>query len=174
MALLEKITLMTKVGGGSASTIESNKKVNLAPIPARFEAGTPNTEGILGFGAAIDFLEQIGMKNIIQKEHELKQYFDKKIIDVKNIDYVSKEAKFPICSFNINGVNPQDLANYLGKAGIIVRGGLACAKLSYKITKNTVGYVRASFYFYNDFKDIDVLINALKKFDKKNIADAIL
>jgi cysteine desulfurase/selenocysteine lyase len=154
-------------GGGMVSTVENNGKINLAPPPERFEAGTPNTEAILGFGAAIDFLKKIGMNNINNHEIELKKYIDQQFKHIKNIEYVTKDNIYPIVSFNIKGVNPQDLANYLGTNKIIVRGGMACVKMQGMFSNNPNGYVRASFYLYNDKKDVDRLVTVLKNFDQK-------
>jgi cysteine desulfurase/selenocysteine lyase len=106
------------------------------------------------------------MDNIYQHELSLKKYFDKRIEDVKNIEYVSYNSDLPVCSFNIKGVNPQDLSHYLGNNKIIVRGGVACVKMQEKFTQNKIGYVRASLYLYNDKTDIDRLINTLKKFKR--------
>jgi cysteine desulfurase/selenocysteine lyase len=130
------------------------------------KSGTPNNEGILGFGSALAFLSKIGLNNIYQHELELKKYFDKRIKEVKNIEYAPAGSDLPVCSFNITGVNPQDLSNYLGSKKIVVRGGMACVKMQEKFTHNKTGYVRASMYLYNDKKDIDVLISALKQFKK--------
>jgi cysteine desulfurase/selenocysteine lyase len=134
-----------------------------APIPERLEGGTPNVEGILGFSKAIDFLRKIGMNNITKHEKELKKYIDSKLSTIPNLDYPSYGTDFPICSFNIKGVSPQDLANYLGNKKIIVRGGMSCVKMVGKFG-SIQGYVRASFYLYNDKKDVDKLITALKSY----------
>jgi cysteine desulfurase/selenocysteine lyase len=173
MKYLEKMNPL-KLGGGTVSSIDSDYCVNLAPIPERFEAGTPNTEGIIGSLAAIKFIKKIGIKNIEQHELELKRYFDKKIKSIPNIIYMNEKAHFPIIALNYTNINPQDLANYFGKNKIVVRGGMSCAKLSYKITDNNVGYVRISLYFYNDFSDIDRIISVLKKFKPKDIVKNII
>jgi cysteine desulfurase/selenocysteine lyase len=164
-SILNKFTSI-KIGGGSVSTVE-NDKINFSPIPERLEPGTPNVEGIIGFNSAINFIKKIGIKNIIKHEKELKKYIDQKIIKIKNIDYPSYGTDFPICSFNIKGVSPQDLANYLGNKKIIVRGGMSCVKMISKFASPS-GYVRASFYLYNTKKDIDKLIYELKKYKPGN------
>jgi cysteine desulfurase/selenocysteine lyase len=164
---LEKMIPM-KIGGGGISTIE-NEKINYSPLPNRLESGTPNCEGIIGFGAAIDFINKIGIENIEKHDKELKEYFDLKISRIENIEYASRNSSAPVCSFNFKDVNPQDVSHYLGRKHIITRGGLACAKMSYKITNNKAGFVRASFYLYNEKKDINILIKALSKFTKEDI-----
>jgi cysteine desulfurase/selenocysteine lyase len=170
---LNKLTPL-KIGGGGVSTVAlDGASYNLAPLPGRLESGTPNTAGIIGFGAAIDFLNSVGMKNIDTYEKELKKYFDKRIKEVKNIEYVSQTGLYPVCSFNVRDIISQDLANYLGRNKIIARSGLSCAKLSYEITSNKSGYVRVSLYFYNTTKDIDRIISVLKKFKKSDVVDNI-
>jgi cysteine desulfurase/selenocysteine lyase len=161
--LLNKF-IPSKIGGGAVSTVEDSK-INLAPLPERLESGTPNAEGIIGFDAAINFIKKVGINKIIKHEIELKKYIDKKMKTIKNIDYPSYGTKFPICSFNINNVSPQDLANYLGSKKIIVRGGMSCVKTLGKFASPS-GYVRASFYLYNTKKDVDTLIDALKSYKK--------
>jgi cysteine desulfurase/selenocysteine lyase len=173
MKHLEKMTPM-RLGGGTVSSVEKNLKINYSPIPHRFEGGTPNTEGILATYSAIKFLQKIGMENVEKHEIELKKYFDKKIKDIKNIDYASKDSLFPVIALNYKGINPQDFANYFGKNKIIVRGGTACVKLAYMFTGNKSGYVRISLYIYNDFSDIDKIINVIKKFKPSKILEKII
>ncbi|MCF0125637.1 MAG: aminotransferase class V-fold PLP-dependent enzyme [Clostridia bacterium] len=100
-----------------------------------------------------------------QHELELKKYADKKFSELKNIEYYSKPGKFPILFFNLKGLNSQDLAAYLSHKGFIVRSGVSCVKMSPVITK-IEGAVRASLYVYNTRKDIDKLVDALKKYKK--------
>jgi cysteine desulfurase/selenocysteine lyase len=98
-------------------------------------------------------------------KHELalKQYINQEFAKIKNLEYINPDAIYPIVLFNIKGVSAQDLAGYLGHKKIIVRAGLACAKLSHYIT-DVDAAVRASFYIYNDTKDVDRLVKALKNF----------
>ncbi|GMO13484.1 MAG: aminotransferase class V-fold PLP-dependent enzyme [Mycoplasmoidaceae bacterium] len=161
--LLEKFTPI-KFGGGTISLIK-NMEPQFAPIPDRLEGGTPNVEGILGFAKAIEFIKKIGIKNIIKHEKTLKMYIDEQFTSIPNLIYPSKGTPYPICSIGIKRVSPQDLANYLGNNKIIVRGGMACVKMVGKFADPN-GYVRASFYLYNDKNDVDKLVKVLKAYKR--------
>ncbi len=153
-------------GGGMNSIIDADScSYTYASGPNKFEGGSPNTAGIIGFNAAIKYLNKLGWKNILKHAIALKKYINKRFSEIKNIKYYNKKTIFPIVYFNINGVSAQDLANYLGIKNIIVRSGLSCAKCSYLITKIDAA-VRASFYIYNTKQDVDLLVNALKKYKK--------
>ena len=139
----------------------------------KFEGGTPNTAGIIGFGEAIKYLNKIGWNNIKNHGLELKEYFNKKSSSIKNFEYYTKDSKTPILFFNIKGVSSQDLANYLGHNKIIVRAGLSCAKASNIPTKINEA-VRASLYLYNTKEDIDYLVEVLKKYKKGAELDNVI
>jgi cysteine desulfurase/selenocysteine lyase len=163
----------TKLGGGMNSIVEPTK-FNFAPLPDKYEGGSPNCAGILGFGAAIKFLNEIDMIEVSIHEKKLKQYINQQFKTIKDLEYYSENFDYPICAFNIKGVHPQDLANYLGNNKIIVRGGVSCAKLQKYVTGVEAGFVRATFYLYSTKEDVDVLVSALKKFDRTKILDNIL
>jgi cysteine desulfurase/selenocysteine lyase len=141
--LLNKIC-PNKLGGGMNDEVDENK-YTFAPIPEKFEGGTPNIAGIIGSKAAIDFINKIGFANIKKNDIMLKNYLNKQMESIKNIDYVSENSPFAMCSFNIKNIYPQDLAVYLNKHKIIVRSGVSCVKLQHKLTCEPGGYVRASF-----------------------------
>jgi cysteine desulfurase/selenocysteine lyase len=140
-------------------------RYTLAAGSNKFEAGTPNTAGILSWATAVDYLNAYGWDKMQAYEFELKRYMNQEFRKLKNIEYINPYAKYPIAVFNIKGVHPQDAASYLAQKKIIVRSGLSCAKLSPKIT-GVDGAVRASFYIYNDKKDVDTLVKALKTYKK--------
>jgi cysteine desulfurase/selenocysteine lyase len=110
---------------------------------------------------------------MLNYEMELKRYINQEFRKLKNVEYVNEYAKYPIVVFNIKGVHPQDTANYLAQKKIIVRSGLSCAKLSPKIT-GADGMVRASFYIYNDKKDVDALVKALRTYKKGSELDNVI
>lgn len=153
-----------RLGGGMNAIVDDNSWT-YANIPDKFEGGTTNMAGIFGLGAAIDYLNKLGWKNIEAYEYQLKKYANEKLSSIKNLEFVNKFSKLPILFFNIIGCSSQDLANYLGSKKIIVRAGLSCAKLSYKNTKVNQA-VRASLYIYNTKKDIDTLVKVLKEYKK--------
>jgi len=154
-----------RLGGGMNVTMDEKGYIP-HDGPSKFEGGTPHTEGIIGTDVAIKFLLNIGYKNIQKKLISLKKYFDKKIKEVNDIIYPNVGYKYPIIAFNIKGCNPQDIACYLGSKKIIVRGGLSCVKLMHMINDNKAGFVRVSLSFYNDYSDIDKIIQVLKTFKR--------
>lgn len=148
-------------GGGDNARFDMCGNVAYLEPPAKFEAGTMNLAGIYGFGAAIDYLENIGMDNIEEYEKELHKYAISKLKTIPNIIIYNENANTGIITLNIKGVFAQDEASYLNSRGICVRSGEHCAKLLRDFLK-VVGTLRVSFYFYNTKEDIDQLYNALK------------
>lgn len=163
-----------KLGGGMNALVKpKTNEFTFASGVDKFEGGTPNTAGIIGFGEAIKYLNKIGWDNIKSHGLELKEYFNKKSSSIKNFEYYTKDSETPILFFNIKGVSSQDLANYLGHNKIIVRAGLSCAKASNISTKINEA-VRASLYLYNTKEDIDYLVEVLKKYKKGAELDNVI
>lgn len=137
-------------------------------LPGKFEAGTPDIAGIVSLGTAIEYLEKVGMKNIQKTEKKLTDYALEKL---KLIDglviYGPKnlEGRSGVISFTLGGIHAHDVAQVLGDMGICVRAGHHCAMPLHK-RLGIVASVRASFYLYNDEKDIDRLITGLQKVRK--------
>ncbi len=157
--ILEKMdTFLT--GGGMNSKFYHNGEMKPLPAPLKFEAGTINIEGILGFAKAIDYLENIGMDNINKYETELREYAIKKLEKVPNIIIYNKNAESGIITFNIKGVFAQDEATLLNSKGLALRSGQHCAKVLNDFLK-TPATVRCSLYFYNTKEDINALYEAL-------------
>ena len=133
--------------------------------PERFEAGTANFAGAVALAIAIDYLEKIGMNKISEHEKELTKYALEKLLKIKNtIVYGPKDAdlRSGVISFNIKGAHPHDVAQILDSEGIAIRSGHACAMpLLQRLGVESV--CRASFYIYNDKKDVDKLIVGLEK-----------
>ncbi|PWF95418.1 putative cysteine desulfurase [Spiroplasma poulsonii] len=152
------------VGGGMNARIEGNgSDYLLKGLPDRLEAGSPNIADIFGFGAAIDFVNRLTLKEIISYTHQLKQYaleqFNQKLKD-KVIIY-NADAKAGTLVFNVKDVFCQDVATHIGSRNkITVRSGDHCARLIGEIIpdKNTI---RVSFSIYNSYEDIDLLVTAL-------------
>jgi len=150
-------------GGGEMIATVTFEKTTYADLPHKFEAGTPNICGGIAFGAALDYMNTIGIEKIAAYEEELLHYATKKLLEIDGMEIfgVSKE-KTAVISFNINGMHPYDIGTILDKLGIAVRTGHHCAQPImdfYKIP----GTVRASFSFYNTKEEIDVFIKAVVK-----------
>lgn len=154
-----------KMGGGMNESFDNENAIYLKELPFRLEAGTPNIAGVIGLGAAIDYLMKIGMDNIYYHEMTLKKYLVEKLSTIKHIDIINEECDSGILAFNVDGLFPQDVAIYLDKYNICVRAGNHCAK----ILKKSIGVrntVRISLYFYNTKEEIDALVELLKDRDK--------
>ena len=152
-------------GGGMNAFFDSLGNVGYKELPERLEAGTQNIAGILGFGKAIDYINEVGIDNIHKYEVELKKYMVDKMSTLKNVTIYNKDIENGIVTFNVDGVFAQDVAAYLNKKGICVRVGNHCAKILSEVlgVKNTC---RASVYFYNTKEEVDKLVEAL---DNDNI-----
>lgn len=153
------------VGGGMNNDFESNMTYRYKELPYRLEAGTPNIEGVIGLGSAIDYINSIGINNIENYVSNLRSYAIDKLSKLKNIDIYNKDIKSSTIIFNVRGVHSQDTSTYLNKHGICVRAGNHCAK----ILKDEIGVTntcRISLYFYNTKEDIDKLAEVL---DNDNI-----
>jgi cysteine desulfurase/selenocysteine lyase len=150
-------------GGGEMIATVSFEKTTYADLPHKFEAGTPNIEGGIVLGTAIDYLNEIGFDNIAQYEHELLDYATEKLLQIEGVKiYGTATAKTSVISFNIGNIHPYDIGTIIDKLGIAVRTGHHCAQPImdfYKIP----GTIRASFAFYNTKEEIDFMIDALKK-----------
>ncbi len=164
--LLEKMPPML-VGGGMNSRFQSVGTVQLKHAPIKFEAGTPNIEGVIGMGAAAEYLMAIGMDNIHAYEVELRNYFKNQILKLDNIELLNKDNEGAPITFNGKGVFAQDGAAYLATRGIAVRSGNHCAKLLHEII-GTDGTIRAALNFYNTKEEVDRFIEAAKDISVEN------
>ena len=168
--LLDKM-MPVNYGGGMNAIFTSDGYVELREIPTRFEAGTPNIEGVLGLGASIDYINNIGIDNISKYEYELKKYLLDRLEEIDNVEVYNKNSEGSIIAFNIKDVFAQDAAVYLDKYNICVRAGNHCAKILDNVF-NVSNTVRISLSFYNNKEEIDLLINVLK--NSENIWKEIL
>ncbi|HEY9184211.1 MAG TPA: cysteine desulfurase [Salegentibacter sp.] len=150
-------------GGGEMIASVSFEKTTYADLPHKFEAGTPNICGGIAFGAAVDYMNSIGLKKIAAYEQELLEYATGKLLEIEGMKiYGTSREKTAVISFNIEGLHPYDIGTLLDKMGIAVRTGHHCAQPImdfYKIP----GTVRASFSFYNTKEEIDRFIAGVKK-----------
>ena len=149
-------------GGEMISTVTFNK-TEYADLPHKFEAGTPNIAGCIAFGAAIDYINSIGLDRINSYENRLLQYATEKLNGIENVKiYGESASKTSVISFNVKGIHPYDIGSILDKMGIAVRTGQHCAQPIMDFFKIT-GTLRVSFAFYNTEKEIDILIDTLRK-----------
>ncbi|MDI6798706.1 MAG: cysteine desulfurase [Candidatus Aenigmarchaeota archaeon] len=138
-------------------------------IPHRLEGGIQNYAGAIGFGAAVDYLTKIGMKNIEDYEKELAKLLIEGLLEVPNLALIGPKdwrKKNALVSFNIKGIEPQDLAIMLDENNIAVRSGMHCAYPFHKFIGENKGSVRASLYFYNTKEEIGIFIEKLKEIAK--------
>lgn len=132
-------------------------------LPWKFEGGTPIIAGAVGLGAAIDFIQSIGIEAITEHEHQLVAYAMEKLTQLEGFTmYGPKENHRGLITFNLEGIHPHDLATILDSLGIAVRAGHHCAQPLMKWL-NVSATARASFYFYNTQEEVDRLIDGLKK-----------
>lgn len=148
------------VGGGMNTYFTGLNEYELKELPWRLEAGTPNIAGVIGLGAAIDYINVIGIDNMANHDQELKKYAVEKLSALDNIDIYNSHTIGGIIAFNVKNVFSQDTAVYLNKHKICVRAGNHCAKL----LKESLGInntCRISFYLYNTKEEIDYLVSVL-------------
>jgi cysteine desulfurase/selenocysteine lyase len=132
-------------------------------LPYKFEGGTPNIADVIGYNAALEYLQDLGMDNIRHHEMELVKYLYDKIKDIKNIQIYgprNMRDRGGLISFNIEGIHPHDLATILNDFGIAIRSGHHCAQVLME-KLDIVASSRVSFYLYNTKEEIDILIDAL-------------
>ncbi|MGO3131731.1 MAG: aminotransferase class V-fold PLP-dependent enzyme, partial [Alcaligenes sp.] len=137
-----------------------------APVPQRFEAGTPNIAGAITMAAAIDYLMAIGMQRIADHEAVLLEYATDALLAMPGIRIIGTAAhKAGIVSFLVDGIHPHDLGTILDMDGVAVRAGHHCA-MPLMTRFGIPGTARASFALYNDYADIDALLGSLRKAQK--------
>ena len=150
-------------GGGEMISTVTLEKSTYAGLPHKYEAGTPHVEGIIGFGAALKFINEIGIESISAHEQSLLEYATKECSGIKGFRVIgNSKNKASVLSFVIDGVHPYDLGVLLDQQGIAVRTGQHCTQ-PIMDAFCIEGTVRASFAMYNTFEEIDSFISGLKK-----------
>ena len=151
--------------GGDMIEYVYEQETTFAPLPNKFEAGTQNVEGVIGLGAAIDYIENLGYDKIQEIVHEVISYARQ---ELSKLDYLTlyttpnEENHSSVISFNIKGVHPHDVASILDSEGVCVRSGNHCAQPLMRFL-GIDSTCRASFYIYNTKEDVDKLVKALDK-----------
>ncbi len=151
-------------GGGEMIATCSFEKTTYAGLPFKFEAGTPNVGGNIALGAAIDFMNSIGIENIQNHENTLLEYAQKKLLEIDGLRIYGEKAKRAgVVSFNLEGVGiASDVGMILDKLGIAVRTGHHCTQPIMEFF-NIAGTVRASFAVFNTLEEVDKLAEGVKK-----------
>ena len=150
-------------GGGEMISEVTFEKTTYADLPHKFEAGTPNIAGAIGFGASLDYLNSIGFENIETYESELLSYATNKLKNIPELKiYGEAKDKTSVISFNVGELHSYDIGTILDKFGIAVRTGQHCAQpvMDYF---GIPGTVRASFSFYNTKEEIDYFCKSLER-----------
>jgi len=159
------------LGGGDMIKAVSYQSAIWNDLPWKFEAGTSNIEGGIGLGAAIDYINKIGIEEINKHEKELTRYALERISEIKNVDifgygYENLDKRAAVISFSIKGVHPHDIAQVFNKEGIAIRAGHHCAMPLVKRLVSNGSVARMSFYFYNTKEEIDKAMDAIIKVKK--------
>jgi len=159
--LLEK--MKPYQGGGDMIKSVTFEKTIYNDIPNRFEAGTPNISGAIALGKAIEYITQIGIRNIAEYENDLLNYATSKLKEINEIKIIGEaKEKAGVISFVIEGIHPHDIGTIMDSHGIAIRAGHHCTQPVMDFY-NIPATARASFAIYNDKNDIDKLIEAIRK-----------
>ncbi len=153
-----------QTGGGMIKEVFSDN-ATYAGAPSKFEAGTPHIAGAVGLAAAVDYLGLVGLENIREHEIKLSNYAMETLGAIEGLEFygpTSGEKKSGVFSFIVKGLHPHDIASVLDTEGVAIRSGHHCAMPLHQ-KYDIPATARASFYLYNDFEDIDILANGIKK-----------
>ncbi len=150
-------------GGGEMINVVQDTTATYAPLPQKFEAGTPNVEGAVGLAAAIAYLEALGMDAVAEHERSLARYALERMSGVEGMTiYGPMDERGGVVSFTLADIHPHDLATILDHEGIAIRAGHHCAQPLMR-RLNVSATARVSFYVYNTQQDVDALVAALEK-----------
>jgi cysteine desulfurase/selenocysteine lyase len=151
-----------QTGGGMIRTV-SFEKTTFAPIPEKFEAGTPAIAAGIGLGAAIDYINSIDFEAAAAYEHSLLEYATERLSDIQGVKIIgTAREKASVLSFTIENVHPHDIGTILDQEGIAVRAGHHCAQPVMQFF-DVPATARASFAFYNTKAEVDKLADAVQR-----------
>jgi cysteine desulfurase/selenocysteine lyase len=151
--------------GGDMIVKVRKHRTTFKDLPERFEAGTPNIAGVIGLGAAVAYLDSIGMEAIHRHEQALLEYAEEQVRALSGVTIYGPtdlSLRGGILSFNVDEVHPHDTGAILDQEGVAVRTGFHCAQPLMQIL-GVPGTTRASFYLYNTFEDIDRLVGGIQR-----------
>ena len=152
-------------GGGEMIHLVGREESTWAAVPHKFEAGTPNIAGAVGFGAAVDYLSTIGMDVVAEHERQLLAYAVERVGALEGIEIYgpkSLDERSAVLSFSMDSAHPHDISTVLDAEGVAVRAGHHCAQLVMKHF-GVPATARASFYLYNTTEDVDRLVDGLQE-----------
>jgi cysteine desulfurase/selenocysteine lyase len=157
-------------GGSMISSVSFNKEqeqcsIAFSDLPGKFEAGTPDTSGIVGLGAAVDYLERLGPKEILEHERLLTNYAIERMSELKKVTiygHNDESMSSGIVPFNVEGMSSHEVALFMDNFGIAIRSGFHCAQPLHQLF-NLQSSARASFYIYNTFGEIDRFVDVLRQ-----------
>ncbi len=153
-------------GGGDMIQMVTMEKSTYNALPYKFEAGTPHIAGVIGLGAAIDYVSELGLEAAAQYEIELLDYASEQASQVPGLNFVgTAKSKTSILSFTLDGIHPHDIGTILDGEGVAIRAGHHCA-MPVMERFNIPATARASFAFYNTRQEVDALIQAIDKCQK--------
>ena len=153
-------------GGGDMIDVVTFEKTTYNNLPHKFEAGTPSISAVIGLGAAVDYIQKVGLEHIKEAEDELLEYATTKLKSIPGLKvYGEAKDKASVISFGLEGIHPHDLATLIDKEGVAIRTGHHCAQPLMKFLC-VPATCRASLSIYNNQEDIDQLYNALIKVKK--------
>jgi cysteine desulfurase / selenocysteine lyase len=151
------------MGGGDMISKVTFEETTFNELPYKFEAGTPNIEGVIGFGAAIDYINKIGLINIQAYEKELFEYALNAISSIKGLNVIgTAKNKCSVISFTLDNIHPHDVGTFLDFEGIAIRTGHHCTQPVMQ-RYNIPATSRVSLSFYNTKEEVDILVNGIKK-----------
>ena len=153
------------LGGGDMIASVSLEQSTWNELPYKFEAGTPNIAGVIGFGVALDYLEAVGMDEVRRHERDLTAYALDRLIDVPGVTLygpLDPDLRGGVVSFGLDGVHPHDIGQVLDGLGVAIRAGHHCAQPVMR-RLDVAATARASFYLYNTREEVDVLEGAVRE-----------
>ena len=149
-------------GGGEMIRTVQDTTATYAPLPHKFEAGTPNVEGAIGLGAAIRYLTALGMREVAAHETALARYALERLAAVEGVTLYGPAERAGVVSFTLGDIHPHDLATIVDSEGVAIRAGHHCAQPLMR-RLDVAATARATFYVYNTREDVDALVAALEK-----------
>jgi cysteine desulfurase/selenocysteine lyase len=153
-------------GGGDMIATVTLERSTWAPLPAKFEAGTPMIAQVMGLGAAIDYVQRVGLDAIGAWEHQLLTYATQRVIGIEGLRLIgTARDKASVLAFVLDGVHPHDIGTILDDEGVAIRAGHHCAQPVMQ-RFGVPATARASFAFYNTVAEVDALADGLTRVKK--------